>query len=140
MCPTSPSSSVINPVMLLEPRVKCQSLSCVRFCNPMDCSPTGSSVLEILQAIILEQIAIPFPSGSSRPRDQIWVFLHCRQILYHLSNQGSPSNMIVCANQMDNLEKMNVFLEIYNILTESGRNRNYNIPIIRNENESVIVI
>ena len=41
---------------------------------------------------------------------------------------------------MDNQEKMNVFLEIYNILTESGRNRNYNIPIIRNENESVIVI
>ena len=41
---------------------------------------------------------------------------------------------------MDNLEKMNVLSEIYNILTESGRNRKYNRAIIRNENESVVVI
>ena len=39
-------------------------------CNPMDCSPPGSSVHRILQAKILEQIAMPSSRGSSWPRDQ----------------------------------------------------------------------
>ena len=39
-------------------------------CNPMDCSPPGSSVHGILQARILERIAIPFSRGSFQPRDQ----------------------------------------------------------------------
>ena len=47
--------------------------SCPTFCDPMDCSPTGSSVHEILQASKLEWVAIPFSRGSSCPRDQIWV-------------------------------------------------------------------
>ena len=43
---------------------------CLTLYNPMDYSPSGSSVNEILQARILEWIAIPFSGGSSRPRDQ----------------------------------------------------------------------
>ena len=39
-------------------------------CDPMDCSPPGSSVHGISQARILEQIAIPFSRASSQPRDQ----------------------------------------------------------------------
>ena len=47
-----------------------QSLSCVQlFRNPMDCSPPGSSVHGILQARILEWVAISFSRGSSQPRD-----------------------------------------------------------------------
>ena len=42
-------------------------------CNPMDCSPPGSSVHGILQARILEWIAVPFSRGSSQPRDQTQV-------------------------------------------------------------------
>ena len=38
-------------------------------CDPMDCSPPGSSVYGILQARILEWVAIPFSRGSSQPRD-----------------------------------------------------------------------
>ena len=34
--------------------------SCLTLCNPMDCSPLGSSVHEILQARIPEWVAIPF--------------------------------------------------------------------------------
>ena len=30
------------------------------FCDPMDCSPCGSSVHGVLQTRILEQVAIPF--------------------------------------------------------------------------------
>ena len=47
--------------------------SCLILCNPMDCSPSGSSVRGILQAKILEQVAIPFSRGSSQPRDQTQV-------------------------------------------------------------------
>ena len=36
----------------------------------MDCSPPGSSVHGILQARILEWVAISYSRGSSRPRDQ----------------------------------------------------------------------
>ena len=41
---------------------------CLTFCNPTDCSPPDSSVYGILQAKVLEWIAIPFTRGSSRPR------------------------------------------------------------------------
>ena len=50
---------------------KCWSLSCVWLFAIMDCSPLGSFVHGILQARILEWVAIPFSRGSSRPRDRI---------------------------------------------------------------------
>ena len=50
--------------------LKWKSLSCVwLFATPMDCSPPGSSVHGILQARMLEEIAIPFSRGSSQPKD-----------------------------------------------------------------------
>ena len=39
-------------------------------CNPLDCSPPGSSVHGISQARILEWVPISFSRGSSWPRDQ----------------------------------------------------------------------
>ena len=47
--------------------------SCPTLCDPMDCSPPGSSVHGILQARILEWVAISFSRGSSQPRDQTQV-------------------------------------------------------------------
>ena len=47
--------------------------SCLSLCNSMDYSPPGSSVHGILQARILEWVAIPFFRGSFQPRDKIWV-------------------------------------------------------------------
>ena len=43
-------------------------------CHSMNCSPPGSSVLGILQARILERLAIPFSRGSSQPRDWTRVY------------------------------------------------------------------
>ena len=43
---------------------------CPTLCDPMDCSPPGSSVHEISQARILEWVAISFSRGSSQPRDR----------------------------------------------------------------------
>ena len=47
--------------------------SCLTVCNPVDCRSPGSSVHGILQARILEWVAMLFSRGSSRPRDQTWV-------------------------------------------------------------------
>ena len=47
----------------------------VTLCSPMDGSSPGSSVLGILQARILERVAMPSSRGSSRPRD--WTCISC---------------------------------------------------------------
>ena len=44
--------------------------SCLTLCDLMDCSPPGFSVHGISKARILEWVAISFPRGSSRPKDQ----------------------------------------------------------------------
>ena len=49
-----------------DPKVKVLvTQSCLTLCDPMDCSPPGSSVHGILQARILEWVAIPFPRRFS---------------------------------------------------------------------------
>ena len=55
--------------------------SCLTLCNPVDRSPPGSSVHGILQARILEWVAMPFSRESSQHRDRTPGFLHCRQVL-----------------------------------------------------------
>ena len=59
----------------LKHEVKCSevSQSCPTLCEPMDCSPPGSSDHGILQARILEWVAISFSRGSSWPRDRTQV-------------------------------------------------------------------
>jgi len=43
--------------------------SCPTLFDPINCTPPGSSVHGILQARILEWVAISFSRGSSQPRD-----------------------------------------------------------------------
>ena len=60
--------------------------SCLTLCDSIDYSPAGSSVHGILQARILEWVAMPAFRGSSQPRDQTLVsYIFCigRQLLYH---------------------------------------------------------
>ena len=47
--------------------------SCWTLCDPVDCPPPSFSVHEILQAGVLEWVAIPFSRGSSPPRDRTQV-------------------------------------------------------------------
>ena len=42
---------------------------CPTLCDPVDCSPPGFSIRGILQARILEWVAISFSRGASLPRD-----------------------------------------------------------------------
>ena len=66
---------------------------CPTLCDPMDCSPPGSSVHGILQARILEWVALPFSRGFSQPRDQAHIScVSCigRRVLDHQRHLGSP--------------------------------------------------
>ena len=73
--------------------------SCPALCDPMDCSPLGSSVHGILQARILEWVGMPSFRGSSKPRDQTQVshiaggFLTISSLKIHLKSHswGSQS-------------------------------------------------
>ena len=47
--------------------------SCLTLCDPVDCSLSGSSVHGILQASILEWVAMPFSKGLSPTRDRTQV-------------------------------------------------------------------
>ena len=65
------------------------------FYDPGDCNPPGSSVHGISQVKTLEWSAVSFLRRSSRPRDWTCIscivgcLLHCGDILYWLSHQGS---------------------------------------------------
>ena len=67
------------------------SQSCLTLCDPAGCSPLGSSVHGVLQARVLERIAISF--FRAWPMD--WTHVSCvswigRQILYHCANWEAP--------------------------------------------------
>ena len=68
--------------------------SCPTLCDPMDCSPQGSSVHGISQARILEWTANSYSRGSSWPRD--WIQVSCtdrRVFVFFLTTEppGKPS-------------------------------------------------
>ena len=80
-------SSIQNCLVLFTSCLSLRAcvLSHVRLCNPMDCSPPVSSVHGIIQARILEWVAISYSKGSSQSRDQTCIScISCigRQILY----------------------------------------------------------
>ena len=67
--------------------------SCLTLCDPVDSGSPGSSVQGILQARILEGVAMLSSRGSSQLRDQTRVsYVSCigRQVLYHQHHLGSP--------------------------------------------------
>ena len=67
--------------------------SCLTLCEPMDCSPSGSSVCGILQARILEWVAISFSRRSSWPRDQTCI--SCTAGRFFTWEAPVPYNVVV---------------------------------------------
>ena len=57
---------------------------CLTLCDPMDCSPPGSSVHGIIQARILEWVAMPSSRGSSWPRD--WILCPLGLLHWHVGS------------------------------------------------------
>ena len=69
-------------------RMCCAQL-CLTVCDPMDSSPPGSSLHGILQARILQWVAISSSRGSSLPRDRTCV-LHWQADSLPLAPHGRP--------------------------------------------------
>ena len=70
--------------------------SCVRlFATPLDCSPPGSSVPGILQARILEWVAMPFCRRSSWPRN--WTCVSCSSGIADEFFTSEPRGKPICA-------------------------------------------
>ena len=72
---------------------------CLTLCDPVDCSPPGSPVHGILQARILEWVALPSSRGSSPSRDWTHIsYVSCigRWVLYHWHHLGSPVQSLSC--------------------------------------------
>ena len=85
---------------------------CLTVCGPMDYCLSGSSVHGILQARVLEWVAILFSRGSSWSRDQMWVScISCigRQVLYQLSHQRSPMSTSDQIRSDQSLSRVRVF-------------------------------
>ena len=71
--------------------------SCPILCDPMDCNPPGSSVHGILQATILEWVAMPSSRGSFWPRNQTHtpsVPFIGRWALYHSATWEAPNSLV----------------------------------------------
>ena len=62
----------LGPRFILVRAVSLQS--CPTLCDPMDCSPLGSSVHGILQTRVLEWVAMPSSRGPSWPRERTLVY------------------------------------------------------------------
>ena len=74
---------------------------CPALWDPMDCSLPSSYVCGILQARILEWVAMPTSKASSQPRDRTHTFYitHIsRQIFYHRTPAILPSITFFCLN------------------------------------------
>ena len=71
----SAEDSVVTALEYILPLCVLVTQLCPTLCNPMDCSPPGSSVHGIFQARILEWVAMPLSRGSSLPRD--WTQVSC---------------------------------------------------------------
>ena len=81
--------------------VRSDALKCPTLCNPMDCSPPGSSVHAIPQIRILEWAAMPSSRGSSQSKDHVLHLLHCRRILYLFEPAGKPTRINIWGSHKD---------------------------------------
>ena len=81
---------------------------CLTLCDPMDCSLPGSYVHGILQARILEWVAVPFSRGSFQPRDQTQVSHIADSLLSE--PPGKPNSSICYDKNKFILEKNTTFL------------------------------
>ena len=87
----APESGKVVPIFM---SVLCvcvlNRFSHVWLCNPLDCSPPGSSVHGILQARILEWVAVPSSRGSSQPRNWTQVSWIAGRFFTSWATKGSP--------------------------------------------------
>ena len=73
---------------------------CLTLCDPMGCSPPGSSVHGIIQRRILEWAAVPSSRGSSRPR--VWTCISCFSCIGRWFFTSSPAIIVINISRESN--------------------------------------
>ena len=105
-------------------------------CNPVDCRPPCSSVRRILQARILEWVAMPSSRGSSWPRDQ--TYSSCLLHWQAGSLQVVPPGKLFCFIYFDNLQG-NIWLGLLYLFDEliplSAEDSNFIDSVRRHKNQ-----
>ena len=83
---------------------------CPTLCDPMDCSPSVSTVHGILQARILELVVILFSRGSSQPRDQTRVSHIASRLFTIWTTREAPNiSQTPCKLSILSLRSLTVF-------------------------------
>ena len=99
--------------------------SCPTLCDPKDCSPPGSSVHGILQAGILEWVAISFSRGSSHLRD--WTQVSC---VFYIAGECStaepPGKPKTCVSSVQFSSVAQSFLTLCNPIVSINSHRKLN--------------
>ena len=80
--------------------------SCPTLCDPVDCSSPGSSVHGILQARILEWVAIPSSRGSSW---RLLCLLHWQVGTLPLAPPGKPTTFLTVTVTVKSLSRVRLF-------------------------------
>ena len=87
------------------------------FCNPMDCSPPGSSVHGISQARILEWAAVSLSRGSSWPRD--WTRVSCLANRFFTTEPPGKPHFLSCTFKkvfsLDDVSKWKIILDFSSV-------------------------
>ena len=88
---------------------------CLTLCDPMDCSPTGSSVHRTLQARALEWVVIPFSRRSSQPRGWTNVsYIPCTQVgSLSLVPPGKPLISVYLSSKLLKLHTLSMYSFLY---------------------------
>ena len=84
------------PICINTSAVHVCAQSCLILCNPVDCSPPGSSVHGISQARILEWVAVSSFRRSPQPGDQTQISCNCRWGFFTTEQPGKPISLAGC--------------------------------------------
>ena len=82
--------------------------SCLTLCDPMECSPPGSSVHGILPRI-LEWVAIPISRGSSQSRGWTWVSCLAGRFFSIWATREASYYICICLYTLDWLKSLSGF-------------------------------
>ena len=84
--------------------ITCVTRSVVSLCNPLDCSPAGSSVHGISQARILEWVAIPFSRGYQQLISQDHFFFFFNPVHFSvICLNANPSRKLSVAQSQSSM-------------------------------------
>ena len=122
--------------------------SCLAWCDPLECSLPGSSVHGILQARILEWIAMLFSRGSSWPRDwtqisctagrffTVWATreaLYAEHIMWNAGLDESQARMKIAGRNINNIK----YADDTTLIAESKEELKSLLMKVKEESENV---